>query len=197
MTAQPGLTIIVEGVTDAQLIRAILGDDIAKKVRFYAGQGRASLATVGRNVLIHEGGPVLLVMDSDTLNPQLTAELQALNLAALTGPLTAGVQRPAMAEPGTSQFQVFTFVPQIEAVFFEAPDVLDRLIGKKPPQEKVKEGHFIPKQVLAELLANGMAPRDYKMVLEHLGPTAQQALATGPQASNLKATVESLLAEAA
>jgi len=136
-------------------------------------------------------------MDSETLNPQLTAELRSLNLVALTSPLTSGGQFPAMRESAAAQVKVFTFVSEIEAVFFEAPDVLDRLIGKKPPQEKVKEGHFVPKQVLAELLANGMTHRDYKEALEHLDPTARQALATGSQASSLKATVELLLTEAA
>jgi hypothetical protein len=193
---QPSLKIIVESATDAKLIRAILGDKLAKKARFYAGQGRTSLATLGRNILFHEGGPVLLVMDSDTLNPRLTAELEALNLAAMSGPITSGVQFPAMTESDIPLFKVFTFVPEIEAVFFESPEALDRLLGMQPPQDKVKEGHFIPKQVLTELLANSKAPRDYPGLLEHLDPQVQQAIASGEQASNLKAMVESLLAEA-
>ncbi len=194
---QPSLKIIVEGVTDVQLIRAILGDGLAEKARFYAGQGRTSLATLGRNILFHEGGPVLLVMDSDTLNPRLTAELESLNLAAMSGPITSGIQLPAMTGSSKPLFKVFTFVPEIEAVFFESPEALDRLLGKEPPQDKVKEGHFIPKQVLTELLANGKAHHDYPGLLEHLDPQAQQAIASGQQASNLKAMVESLLADAA
>jgi hypothetical protein len=197
MTFQPDLTIIVEGVEDAQLIRAILGEEVAKRVRFYAGQGRASLATLGRNVLVHEGGPVLVVMDSDTLNPQRTAELQSLTRAAMSSPITSGVQLPAMPESAMLEFKVFTFVPEIEAVFFEAPGALDKLLGNKPSQEKVKEGHFAPKHVLTELLANARAHRDYRDLLSHLDQKTQQALAVGRQASNLKATVASLLNEAA
>jgi hypothetical protein len=88
-------------------------------------------------------------------------------------------------------------VPEIEAVFFEASEALDHLLGKKPPQDKVKEGHLIPKQVLSELLANGPTQRDYPGLLEHLDAEARLAIATGPQASSLKATVGSLRASAA
>src|SRR5205807_422759 len=143
----PSLKIVVEGRTDAQLIRAILGGEVAKKTRIYAAQGRASLETIARNVLFHEGGPVLLVMDSDTLNPQLTAELESFSLAAMRGPVTSGIQPAVTMNSEPPPFRVFTFVPEIEAVFFEAPRVLDRLLGKKPPEEKIKEGHLVPKQV--------------------------------------------------
>src|SRR5438445_6796369 len=117
MTTEHGLKIIVEGITDAKIIRAILGEALSKKVRIFAGKGRASLATVGRNVLFHEGGPVLLVMDSDTLDPQLTAELQSMNRVAMSGAITSGVQLPVPTAAESPQFRVFTFVPEIEAVF--------------------------------------------------------------------------------
>src|SRR5262245_6494788 len=121
MTAERGLKIIVEGATDAQIIRAILGKTLSNKVRIFAGQGRASLATVGRNVLFHEGGPVLLVMDSATLDPQLTAELQSMTRVAMTGALTSGIPLSVRTVAEPQRFRVFTFVPEIEAVFFEAP----------------------------------------------------------------------------
>jgi hypothetical protein len=197
MTSQPSLKIVVESATDARLIRVILGDDLAKKARFYAGQGRASLATIGRNILFHEGGPVLLVMDSHTLNPELTAELESLNIAAMSGAVTSGIQLPSAIAAGKLQFRVFTFVPEIEAVFFESPEALDHMLGKKPPQEKIKEGHLIPKQVLAELLPNGKSHGGYQGLLEHLDSKAQYALAGGAQAAKLRAMVESLLADSA
>ncbi len=197
MTIQPSLKIVVEGVTDAQIIRAILGDNLAKRARFFAGQGRASLVTLGRNILFHEGGPVMLVVNADTLNLKLAAELESLKIAAMTGPLTSGMQLPDATVADKLQFKVFTFVPEIEAVFFESPETIDRMVGKKPPREKIKEGQLIPKQVLAELLPNGEALRDYQGLLEHLDPEAQHALAGGAQAGRLKAMVESLLADAA
>ena len=132
MTAERSRKIIVEGATDAQIIRAILGEALSKKVRIFAAHGLASLATVGRNVLFHEGGPVLLVMDSHTLDPQLTAKLKSMTRVAMSGAITSGVQLsvPSAAEP--PPLGVFTFVPVIEAVFFDAPRCWSERSGRRP-----------------------------------------------------------------
>src|SRR5262249_49546326 len=156
----------------------ILGEDLAKKVQFFASQGRASLATLGRNVLVHEGGPVLLVMDSDTLDPRLTAELESMNKVAMSSVRTSGAQLPVPAA-SSRQFKVFTFVPEIEAVFFEAPEVLGRLVGKTVSKDKVSEGHLVPKQVLAELLADTKAHQDYHLIIDHIDPQSRQSIASG------------------
>jgi hypothetical protein len=189
MTAEHGLKIIVEGATDARIIRAILGEALSKKVRIFAGQGRASLATVGRNVLFHEGGPVLIVMDSDTLDPQLTAELQSMARMAMSVPITSGVQLPVPTSGESPQFNVFTFVPEIEAVFFEAPQSLERMLGKMPSAEKVKDGRRIPKQTLAELLGETDEARGYDAFLSRIDP----AIGSAHQAQGLKQMVESML----
>jgi hypothetical protein len=132
MTAERSLKIIVGGATDAQIIRAILGEALSKKVRIFAAQGLASLATVGRNVLFHEGGPVLLVMDSHTLDPQLTAELKSMTRVAMSGAITSGVQLSVPSAAESPPLRVFTFVPEIEAVFFEAPRCWSAHSGKRP-----------------------------------------------------------------
>jgi hypothetical protein len=194
MTTPDGLKIVVEGPTDVQIVRAILGEELAKKARFFAAQGRISLATIGRNILFHEGGPVLLVMDSDTLDPQLIAEREAMSKLAMSSAMTSGVQMPHVAEALASQFKVFTFVPEIEVVFFEAPQALRRLLGQAPSQEKVKEGRLIPKETLSDLLANGKTHRDYQSFVTAMDAETKQALASGSQAKALKEAVESLLA---
>jgi hypothetical protein len=190
MMAERSLKIIVEGASDAQIIRAILGEALSKKVRIFAGQGRASLARVGRNVLFHEGGPVLLVMDSDTLDPRLTAELQSMTRVAMSGAITSGVQLPVPTAAEPPPFRVFTFVPEIKAVFFEAPQVLERTLGKTPSCEKVKDGRLVPKQTLTDLLGEVNGAPNYHVLLGRIDP----AIGSGTQASALKQIVESMLA---
>jgi hypothetical protein len=196
MTAQPVLKVVVEGPDDARLLRALAGRELAGRLRVFAAQGLASLATVGRNILFDEGGPVLVVMDSETLDPQLSRELQGLTAAALSWPLTSGVPIPRDAE-SAPPFKVFAFVPEIEVVFFEAPQALDRLLGKATPQEKVKDGLLVPKPTLLELLKNGRPHRDYQSLLEDMDPQVQEAIASGRQAKALRATIESMLASPA
>lgn len=194
MNAEPCLKVVVKGPSNAQILRAIAGKELASRFRVFAGQGRTSLATLGRNLLVHEGGPVLLVMDSDTLNPQLTAELKSITLLALRGVVSSGVQTPEGAPLLPRQFQVFTFVPEIEAVFFESPDALDRLLGKKPPPEKVREGRLAPKETLRELLRSGNGRRDYPELLAELDQQTRDALLLGKQAKALREVLESMLA---
>jgi hypothetical protein len=194
MTKQPGLKIVVESRDAARIIRVIVGKELADRLSIFASQGRAALATVGRNVLFHEGGPVLLVMDSDTLDPRLTSELESMNMAAMSGAVASGVQIPASGDSAAPQFKVFTFVPAIEVVFFEAPQALDRLLGKKTPHEKVREGHLVPRETLAALLDNARGRRDDHAILADMDPQVQHAIASGRQAKALKGTVESMLA---
>ena len=61
----------------------------------------------------------LVVMNGETLTPQLKDERQSLAMFALS----------RAAAPG--QFDVFSFVPESEVVFFEAPAALERVLGDK------------------------------------------------------------------
>jgi hypothetical protein len=102
------LKIVAERPDDTQLIRTMLHKALPASTRFFATRRQVSLVTIGRNLLVDEGGPVLLVMDADTLSPQLRDERQSLAMFAMS----------RVATP--DQFQVFSFVPEIEVVFFEA-----------------------------------------------------------------------------
>ncbi len=188
MTVQANLYIIVEGPMDAHLIRAILGKDLAARLRFFAAGGRVSLATVGRNILVHEGGPVLLVMDSDTRNPRLVEELQAMALTAMSGVLPPSFHR------ASEWVQVFSFIPEIEVIFFETPKVLEALLGKKLPEEAVQEGLLAPKATLGRLLDEGKVT--YEKLVASLSPQTAGILAAGQQAQALKAAIESMMTPA-
>ena len=89
-----GLIIVAEGIEDVHLIRTILANELTADMRFFAGQGRMSLTSLARNLLVHEGGPVLVVMDADTLNPRLRQEQQSLVMVAMS----------SFVKPGSSPF---------------------------------------------------------------------------------------------
>src|SRR5258708_30264671 len=84
MTA-PKLTIICEGASDTRLIRMLIAHELRGDMKFYASQGRLSLLSLARNLIVHEGGPVLLVMDADSTNPHVRRELEAMTIAAISG----------------------------------------------------------------------------------------------------------------
>jgi hypothetical protein len=186
----PKLFIIVEGKTDATAIRVILGNELARQTRLFAAQGRTSLVTVARNVYFHEGGPVLIVMDADTTTPTLVQEQKAMTRAALETLI------PSVTNEDR-RVRVFAFVPEIEVIFFEAPQALERLLGEPIPPEAVQEGLLLPSQILDALFRQkGSLDKMSMLYAPLLNPEIANLLAQGKQATALRETVSSMLAPA-
>jgi len=167
------LIIVTEGKTDVLIIRTLLNKELTAGMRFFAGQGRESLVTLGRNLLVHEGGPILLVMDVSTAELQFKDEMLAKTLRALS----------AVGVPGT--FEVFTFTPEIEIVFFEAPDALERAIVTIQAAHTLEEGRRSPKATLEQILKEEKIP-NLESLMRKLDEQAIQSLSSGKQATALR-----------
>ena len=50
------------------------------------------------------------------------------------------------------RFRVFVIAPELEAIFFSAPDVLEALVGRRLTSKESIRGRYEPKRVLLELL---------------------------------------------
>jgi hypothetical protein len=185
------LLIVVEGQTDAKAIRAVLGEELSKRTRIFAARGRISLVTVARNLLFHEGGPVLVVMDADTTNPHLVEEQKAMARVALESLLPGAIgERDGLV-------RVFAFVPEIEVLFFEAPKALERLIGDPVPEESIQEGLLIPKKTLARLFQENVSMPTMDALYANLADAEiAKLISQGEQASALKETVRSMVSPA-
>jgi hypothetical protein len=134
------LSIVVEGPTDAELLRKILPKKDLAGTRFFAAQGRISLSTVARNIVVHEGSPTLVVMDADQARPS-AAEEARLHAKAVIQHVSGHVP-----------VDVFAFAPMIEIVFFEAPEFLARILGRKRSEIVQFLDTASPKRALATLL---------------------------------------------
>jgi hypothetical protein len=170
------LIIVAERKTDVIILRTLLSAELTTAMRFFAAQGRESLVTIGRNLLVHEGGPVLLVMDVATVELQFHDEMLAQAMRALS----------AVGAPGT--FEVFAFTPEIEIVFFEAPDALQRALGTKPPINVLEEGRAAPKRTLKRLMAEANVP-NLEAMIRKLDAQAIESLSCGKQAMALRERV--------
>jgi hypothetical protein len=134
------VSIVVEGRTDAQLLRKILLKEELADIRFFAAQGRISLSTVARNIVVHEGCPVFVVMDADTLDEAAAEEARLDTLATIR------------YVAGTISIDAFAFVPEIEVVFFESPGVLERTLGGRIKEIDLRIGLAEPKRRLEALM---------------------------------------------
>ncbi len=174
------IAVVVEGRSDAILLRRLLGKSAPVPLRFYATEGQASLATIGRNILVHEGGPLIVVMDSDTFDLGRVETSCSLVETALRN-----------VSPH-DRFHVVAFVPELEIVFFEAPTVLTRRFGSEiVSPAKIENGHFRPKNLLLDILkSSDISKRE--TYFKELTDTDLDELRQGAQASSLLSVVEGL-----
>ena len=178
------LSIIVEGRSDETLLKRLVIQPADCEFRFYTSEGRVALETIGRNVLVHKGGPVLVVMDAETLNPSKAEEER-------------GMARFLLQRFSTPEFSdAVAFVPALKVIFFETPGVLIRRFGADAVTESIIErGHYLPDDTLARVLSPaGLSQEDF---FKSLTSKELEEVRRGSQASKLIAAVEKLAAAAA
>lgn len=178
------LSVVVEGRTDADLLRKVLPREDLAGLRFFAAQGRISLSTVARNILVHEGESVLVVMDADTLNRDAAEESRQI--------VKAAVSHVAAHVP----LEVFSFVPEIEVVFFEAPDYLAKRLGRELGQAEILQGLASPKRMITALMNQTGLDLGLTSLFAHNDEKATADLRQGTQLAALIGVLRSLVADA-
>ena len=174
------LSIVVEGRKDAEILRKVLPPDDLRAVRFFAAQGRISLSTIARNILVHEGGPVLVVLDSDTLNSD-AADENRQNTKAMISHVA-----------GPVALEVFSFLPEIEIMFFEASGLLEKRLGRPLAEAELARGKASPRQTLALLAGGGGADSALAELIASLDEQDGAALRGSPQMAALMETLHEL-----
>jgi hypothetical protein len=161
-------TLVVEGNNDAMLLKRVIKDKLGFEPRCFSAQGRMSISTLLRNVIVHEGGPLLAVIDADTADAMASQERISLIRAAVQ-PVVSG-----------DQVAVFAFLPELEVVFVEAPAVLQRYVGAPPPGEVWNDfGNSAPKRFLQRIIG-----ANESHFIAALTPDDIETISMGTQMSN-------------
>lgn len=176
------LTLVVEGPSDVTFMKAICLEIGLKNVRYFSGDGKISLVTLARNILVHEGGPVLVAMDADTCD-----EEQAEQARSLTRFIIQQLAPPR-------DFDVHVFIPELEISFFEAPGLLEKLLGKRIPAETMREGVAQPKATLKRLVPSNGKQFSMEHLLGMMDEKARASLLRAPQIDLLVRRIHDLLA---
>ena len=181
MTDTREMTIVVEGITDVVFMRALCGQLGLKKTRFFSGDGQISLATLARNILVHEGGPVLVIMDADTTDADQAEESRSLTKFVIQ----------QLAHP--SDFEVHAFVPALEVIYFEAPDFLESALGKTISANVLQEGMSNPKATLNRLASQNGKKSQVDQLAAAIDSTTMPLLLQSSQARLLIERIQSLM----
>jgi hypothetical protein len=149
-------TIIVEGLTDMAILRALLPAELVNACNLMPTAGRSTIVSVARTHLIKHHAPTAVVLDTDTLDPTIIAE-------------TIQTTRHLMgAVAGDTPFDIIYCIPHIEAIFFEDTTALQRVF---PQFDKVFILQFAktqPKDQLELLFEKGGGPKTLNAFLNQL-----------------------------
>ncbi len=135
------ITIVTESPSHARILRVLLSDVMQQHaVEVIDGGSRDSARPLARAKSILGQRPVLFAIDADTVDANRVAQ-QKVDLDFYFRLSSNGLP-----------LQVVQFVPAIEAMFFERPRVLERLLGRKPDPAVVVAGEIAPRAVLDRML---------------------------------------------
>jgi hypothetical protein len=149
-------SIVVEGQTDVLLLRKVLLERELAELRFFATEGRISLSTVARNIIVEEGFPVFVIMDANTLDERSAEEARLDTLATIR------------YVAGTIPIDAYAFVPEMEVVCFQSPSVLERALGRRIADIDVQKGLSEPRRTLEALLRKFAVNRTLTQFLDDL-----------------------------
>ncbi len=130
--------LLVEGNSDQALFQRLLPPEIQPEITIVAG-GRSNITSIARSLMVTRRRPLALVADADTAEKG-AIEQRFQILDELVRSVNAGIP-----------YKIILAVPEIESWFFEVPELLERLSGKKLSPEQQELGELRPKEVLRQI----------------------------------------------
>ena len=130
--------VLVATASDAAFLRAILPPELLANAEVVSAVRSGAIASLARSLIVRRNCPVAVVMDSDSINPEVAEERRQS---------TEGLIRAAHA---SIPVKVVAVVPTIEVWFFASPKLIERVVGGGVP-ELLALGTRDPKGVLQQL----------------------------------------------
>jgi hypothetical protein len=157
-------TIIVEGLTDVAILRALLPPELVNACNLMPTAGRSTIVSVARTHLIKNHAPTAVILDTDTLDPTIIVE-------------TIQTTRYLMgAVAGDTPFDIIYCIPHIEAIFFEDTTALQRVFPQFGNVFILQFAKTRPKDQLELLFQKGGGPKTLNDFLDQLTPDEVEKL---------------------
>jgi hypothetical protein len=152
------LWIVVGGMTDEAILRALLPSEMLPNSEFVPVGVRSSVPSLASTILVKYRQPVAVLLDTDSLDGPVITEL-----------LTS-TDELLRAVAGRIPFKVIVCIPHIETIVFDSSINLARLFPKYDPQFFLAFAKFNPKAALDFLFKNGGGPTSLSQLLASLTP---------------------------
>jgi hypothetical protein len=170
--------IFVEGATEAQFLRRILAPELLKDIEIVPAGSSSEIASLARSVLVRRRKPIAVMMNADTLQPDLIAERRE------------SMETMIRAAEASVPVKVIAVVPTTEAWFFAAPEAIGRAFGTPVAQEFIYLGRRDPSGVLQLLAEKYQKNWDSQQSLHQLDEKDLEKIRALPEVSELRTFLE-------
>ena len=165
--------LLVESPTNAAFVRRVLPPESQKDVEIAPVD--SGLASLARTLLVLRRKPIAVLLDSDSLNPNVIAERRR------------EVEELIRAANSAVPVKVVSVVPTIEAWFFAAPEAIERFLGQTISAEWRAFGKRDPKGVLQQLAANQQKTWDTLQAISSFDAHDVERIRAVPEVAELTA----------
>lgn len=157
-------TVLLNTKENLAILKTLLPANLADACELRVNREGSSQVSVARNLILRHHMPLVLIYDTDTLNPAMIAETSEATRYLLY-----------MVATGTP-FDVLPCIPQLEAIFFE--DVIDfrRIFPRFETAFLLRFAKTQPREQLQVLFEQGGGPGNMGDFLKQLTPDEQKKL---------------------
>ncbi|NUO79792.1 hypothetical protein HUU05_06925 [candidate division KSB1 bacterium] len=175
--------VVTEGERDIEILKKLLANPLIKQTVFAPGIETYGAMSLASTLLSTRRKPVVLVVDTNTRDESAIYE-KVDTLRYLLRQAAADVP-----------FKVLPAIPEIEAVFFEDRNFVERIIGRKFSDLEWKFAKLSPKEALTTFL--GAPEQLHKKILSRMTKEDVRALQHHSLIVELSEFLESALANGA
>jgi hypothetical protein len=172
--------ILVEGPTDAAFLRRILSQEELKDAELVPAGGSLGIPSLARSLLVRRKRPVAVVMDSDSLNPEVIEERQQ------------STEDFIQFADASVPVKVVVAVPEIEAWFFASLETLEHIVGEKVSADWFGLGKRDPKGVLQQLAEKNEKKWDIDRAINALNTEDIDRIRAIPEVAELNTFLQKL-----
>jgi hypothetical protein len=151
--------ILVEGPTDAAILRRILPPEALQDAELVPAGGSPGIPSLARSLLVRRKKPVAVVMDADSVNPEVIEERQQ------------STEEFIRSADSSVPVKVVAAVPEIEAWFFANPETVNHVVGVTVTADWFALGKRDPKGVLQQLAEKNGKQWDIEQALSSTSAT--------------------------
>lgn len=132
--------IVVEGVTDREIIKSVIDPALLKNVRIEVAQGKLAAISTARTILKMKRIPTIIITDADSIDIDQIEEIKA----------TYDIMLKQVSE--NVPYKLLLIKPEIESVFFYNKQHFKRIFQKNIDDNQFILGKYEPKKILSSTL---------------------------------------------